>query len=78
MARELALTADVVGRGQAELSPAQAAQRHRHADEALATLRQAVRQGYRDAERLRRDRALAALRGRADFQELLADLATAR
>jgi serine/threonine-protein kinase len=65
----LALTAAAVGND----GPEQA-QRRRYADLAVETLRQAVAHGYRDQARLRGDPSLAALRGRADFQELLARL----
>jgi hypothetical protein len=40
----------------------------------VAFLRQAVRQGYRDAASLRKDAALAPLRQREDFRQLLAEL----
>jgi serine/threonine-protein kinase len=50
------------------------AARHRAADLAVETLRQAVAHGYRDAGRLRDDPNLAGVRGRDDFQGLLAAL----
>jgi tetratricopeptide (TPR) repeat protein len=45
-----------------------------YADRALAVLRQAVADGYKDAVQMHKDPALAPLRDRADFQKLLADL----
>jgi hypothetical protein len=43
-------------------------------DEAMDVLRQAVEFGFRDARRLSKDAALAALRPRADFRALVMDL----
>jgi tetratricopeptide (TPR) repeat protein len=43
-----------------------------YADEAVAMLRRAVAQGYRDAHHLKTEAAFTPLRSRADFQELLA------
>jgi hypothetical protein len=40
----------------------------------VALLRQAVTKGFRDAARLKADPDLAALRGRADFRQLVTDL----
>jgi serine/threonine-protein kinase len=45
-----------------------------YADRAMVLLRQAVAKGYQDAEGMKKDKALDALRPRADFQELLAGL----
>jgi serine/threonine-protein kinase len=45
-----------------------------YADRAVAALRQAVADGYKDAAQLRKDPALDPLRGRDDFKKLLADL----
>jgi tetratricopeptide (TPR) repeat protein len=45
-----------------------------YADRALELLRQAVGHGYRDAAEMKQDPALAPLRPRADFQQLLAEL----
>jgi hypothetical protein len=47
------------------------------ADRAMASLKKAVASGYRDAGYLRRDPDLQALRGRANFTKLLADLQAA-
>jgi tetratricopeptide (TPR) repeat protein len=46
-----------------------------YADQALAALRQAVGKGYRDAANLKKDPDLDPLRGRDDFQKLLAEVA---
>jgi serine/threonine protein kinase len=72
IAAELVLTARVVGRGKAEPSPEEQAQRRRYDDLAVETLRQALARGYHDLNRLRTDPGLAELRGRDDFQGLLA------
>jgi serine/threonine protein kinase/tetratricopeptide (TPR) repeat protein len=45
-----------------------------HADRAMTWLRQAVKEGFRDVGHLRRAREWQPLRGRADFQECLAEL----
>jgi hypothetical protein len=45
-----------------------------YADRAVAALRQAVADGYRDAAQLRKDPDLDPLRGRDDFRKLLAEL----
>ena len=45
-----------------------------YADRALATLRQAVQNGYKDAAHMKKDTDLDPLRSRPDFQKLLADL----
>ena len=45
-----------------------------YADRALAALRQAVADGYRDAAHMKKDTDLDPLRARADFKKLLADL----
>ena len=44
------------------------------ADPAVAWLRQAVAAGYRETANMDKDKDLDALRGRNDFQELLAGL----
>ena len=44
------------------------------ADRAMAWLKQAVAAGYNDAEHMKTDADLDALRDREDFQKLLADL----
>jgi hypothetical protein len=44
------------------------------ADRAMTWLKQAVAAGYKDSAQLARDTDLDALRGREDFQKLLADL----
>jgi serine/threonine-protein kinase len=68
--------AGLVGNGQDEktLSPADQSDRKRLADEALAVLRQAASQGYSNATRFRLDPALAPLRSRPEFEELLRSL----
>jgi hypothetical protein len=60
----------------ADPSPAGAKQADAEADRALAWLKQAVAVGYQDAAHLKQDKDLDALRGREDFQRLLAELET--
>jgi tetratricopeptide (TPR) repeat protein len=74
VAADLAATAAAVAKDKTELSAEEAAQRRRCEDAAVETLRQAVAAGYRDADALQKDPRLAALRGRHDFQALLAGL----
>jgi hypothetical protein len=45
-----------------------------YAQQAVAVLRQAIRNGYRDLEYVRHDADLDPLRGRPDFQEALLEL----
>jgi hypothetical protein len=40
----------------------------------MATLRQAIQNGFRDPEPLEKERGFEVLRGRQDFQALLSDL----
>jgi serine/threonine protein kinase len=63
-ASDLALTAGEA-RGEA---------RARYAERAVAALRRAVAAGFRDAARVRKDKALDVLRQRQDFQKLLAEM----
>jgi tetratricopeptide (TPR) repeat protein len=46
-----------------------------YADRAMELLRRAVQAGYRDAAHVKQDSDLDSLRGRDDFQQLLAELA---
>jgi hypothetical protein len=48
-----------------------------YGDRALEALRRAVAKGYKDAAHLQKDPALDPLRGRDDFQKLLAELEAA-
>jgi eukaryotic-like serine/threonine-protein kinase len=45
-----------------------------YGDKAMAALRQAIRNGYKDAAHMKKDTDLDALRGRDDFKKLLGDL----
>jgi serine/threonine protein kinase len=58
--------------GRAQSSPAEA---RRHVDLAIAALRQAIEDGYRDVHTVSTDNDLDPLRSRPDFQQLIADLA---
>jgi serine/threonine-protein kinase len=49
----------------------------KYADQAMDLLRQAVTEGYKNVDQLKKDPQLAPLRQRADFQKLLADLEVA-
>jgi tetratricopeptide (TPR) repeat protein len=71
-ARMRAVTAGVCRA--ADTSPAGAKQAVAEADRAVGWLKQAVAAGYKDAARLKRDRDLDALRGRADFARLVTTL----
>ena len=71
IAREQADTAARVGGGKKELSPAEQSEHARYLDQAMETLRLAVRAGFADVERLRKDADLAPLRARDDFGKLL-------
>jgi hypothetical protein len=55
-------------------SPAGAKQADADADRAMDWLRKAVAAGYRNVVNMERDSSLDALRGRKDFQELMASL----
>jgi hypothetical protein len=49
VARELARCIPLVGKGRAELSVQEQAERQRYAEQALETLRQAISQGFRQS-----------------------------
>jgi serine/threonine protein kinase len=74
VATDLAFATGLVGKGKASLSAEEKAQRNRYADLAMAALRQALAAGFRDRQRIERTRDLDSLRGREDFQKLLAGL----
>ena len=46
-------------------------------DEAVSMLKRAVARGYKDVRQLKKDKNLDPIRGRADFQKLIADLVKA-
>jgi hypothetical protein len=74
VACELALCLPLVGKGKAELTKEEQAERQKYADQVMAMLRQAVAAGFDDAGRLKTDKALAPLRTRDDFKQLLAEI----
>jgi tetratricopeptide (TPR) repeat protein len=74
LACDLALCATLVGKSQGELTAQEQAERSRYADQSLEALRQAVAAGFRDVERLNKNRHFDPLRSRDDFKKLLADL----
>jgi hypothetical protein len=45
-----------------------------YSDKAMAALRQAIRNGYKDAAHMKKDTDLDPLRGREDFKKLVAEL----
>ncbi len=45
-----------------------------YADQAMATLRDALAKGYKDADRMRTDKDLDPLRSREDFKMVVAEL----
>ncbi len=71
MGIDVARLVPMVGTGKMELSQEEQAQRRAYADQAMALLREAVTQGYRDADVLRNHSALAPVRTRPDFHVLL-------
>ena len=46
----------------------------KYADQAMSLLKQAVTNGYKDADHMKKDDDLAPLRSRKDFQDLIAEL----
>jgi serine/threonine-protein kinase len=68
---DLALCVPLVGKGKAELSAAEKAERERYADQAMDALRAAIAAGDRDVARLRKEPALDPLRQRDDFKALV-------
>jgi len=74
----LALGIPLVARGQPGPAHEARAERENYADRAMDALRQAVAAGFRDVARIRRDADLGPLRGRDDFQALVAGLAFPR
>jgi eukaryotic-like serine/threonine-protein kinase len=72
VAGELAQCIVLMGEEVGPLTEAQMAQRRLYPDEAVQMLRQALALGYQDRDRLAREPNLDPLRGRSDFQQLLA------
>jgi hypothetical protein len=70
----LALCVPAVGKGKTDLSAQEQADRKTYADQAMAALKVAVAAGFRDAAHMRKDPDLAAIRSRADFQQLMQSL----
>ena len=68
---DLAACVPLVGQGATQLTGDQEAERTKYADEAVETLRQAVKSGFKNAKSLRETETLAPLRDRADFQDLI-------
>jgi serine/threonine protein kinase len=70
IARELAIVAGRVGGGKPELTPAEKTERQQEFDHALAVLRKAVAAGFKDADRLQKDKAFDPLRSNDAFRDL--------
>jgi eukaryotic-like serine/threonine-protein kinase len=71
---ELQRTAAKMDRKGVELSEKERAEQKGYSELAMDSLRRAVQEGFKDAERLEKERDLEPLRGREDFQKLLAGL----
>jgi tetratricopeptide (TPR) repeat protein/tRNA A-37 threonylcarbamoyl transferase component Bud32 len=67
---DLAMCIPLVGQETSQPTADQEAERAKYADEAVATLKQALDQGFKNQKRLKESDALAVLRSRADFQAL--------
>jgi serine/threonine protein kinase/tetratricopeptide (TPR) repeat protein len=76
VAGELALCIPLAGQEKSELTAEQQAERRSYADLAMTALGQAVAAGFKDLDRIKKDRNLEPLRPRADFRKLLGDLET--
>ena len=74
VASDLVQCIPLVGRGKTDLTSAEQAERRRYADQAMEVLRQAVADGYKDVEKLKKDTALVLLQSRREFQELVRKL----
>src|SRR5262249_48844911 len=74
VARELALTAEAVGRDRPELSEDEKRERAGCFDDAMDTLAKAVAAGFRDRAQVEKDEALQGLRQRDEYRKLLAGL----
>jgi serine/threonine-protein kinase len=72
--RELTMAARKVGKGRAQLSDNERAERDKYCGLAVAALRQAVEHGFKDVERMRKDPDLELLRGRDEFEKLLSQI----
>jgi serine/threonine-protein kinase len=71
---ELGRAAALVGKGRAELSAEERKEKDKYCDLIMETLRMARASGFKDAERLRKDKELDFVRGREDFQKLLKEI----
>jgi tetratricopeptide (TPR) repeat protein len=71
VACDLAQVAATVGKGAQDLTPEQRAEREHYCDLAVDAVRQALANGYRNVEQLRKHPDLAPLRGRPEFEKLL-------
>jgi hypothetical protein len=74
---QLAQCIPLVGERKAVLTAQQQSQRREYTDQAVATLQQAIRHGYKDIDQLKKNSDLAVLQASEEFQKLLTD-STAR
>ncbi len=65
-----------VGKPGTDLTEQEKKEQQRYRDLALEYLQQAVKSGFNDGERLRKDRAFEPVREREDFQKLASGLLT--
>jgi serine/threonine protein kinase/tetratricopeptide (TPR) repeat protein len=72
--REFTMAARKVGKGRAQLSDNERAERDKYCGLAVAALRQAIAHGFKDVERMRKDPDLELLRGRNDFEKLVQEI----
>jgi tetratricopeptide (TPR) repeat protein/tRNA A-37 threonylcarbamoyl transferase component Bud32 len=68
----------LAGRGKSSLSPDEEAERMRYEDQAMGSLREAVKLGFKDAGRIRKEKSLSELRARDDYKRLVAALEAAK
>jgi tetratricopeptide (TPR) repeat protein/tRNA A-37 threonylcarbamoyl transferase component Bud32 len=74
MAGDWGMLTQFVAKGRKEPTEPQLALRQKYADNALATLRQAIQKGFQEAEALQKEAGFDGLRSREDFQKLLTEL----
>jgi tetratricopeptide (TPR) repeat protein len=74
---QLAQCIPLVGERKAVLTAQEQSQRREYTDQAVATLQQAIRHGYKDIDQLKKNSDLAVLQASEEFQKLLTD-STAR
>jgi tetratricopeptide (TPR) repeat protein len=71
VACDLARCVPLVGTDKTDLTPAEQAECQKYAKLAVEALQQAIDNGFKNVDRMKKDEALASLRSWADFQELI-------